>query len=135
MVSHGSHTEINHVRSRSLSPQHGLGGSGSWPFFPAPSSGLITPLFILAFTLPPMSTCRFSFPGLILVPLAHTQSGWGVVVKAEKHCSVWHRVFNCSNGSLSFVLCRHIVQGSFLHQRGCVRFFQKLFLYRSCPFF
>ena len=59
----------------------------------------------------------------------------GVVVKTEKHCSVRRRVFNCSNGSLSFVLCRHIVQGSFLHQCGGVQFFLKLFLYRTCPFF
>ena len=33
-------------------------------------------LFILAFTLPPTSMCRFNVPGLILVPSAHTQSGW-----------------------------------------------------------
>ena len=77
VVSHGTHTEVNHVCSRSLSPRHGLGGSGSWPFFPVPLSGLLTSLFILAFTLPSTSTCRFSFPGLILVPSAHTQSGWG----------------------------------------------------------
>ena len=116
--------------------------SSAWPgrlwflaFFSNPSYGLLTSFFILAFTLPPTSTCRFSFLRLILVPSTHTQSGWGVVVKAEKHCSVWHRVFNCSNDSLSFVLCRQIVQGSFLHQRRCVRLFPKLFLYRSCPFF
>ena len=59
----------------------------------------------------------------------------GVVVKAAKHCSVRRRVFNCSNGSLSFVLCRYIVQGSFLHQCGGVQLFLKLFLYRTCPFF
>ena len=34
---HGVHTEVNHVCPRSLSPRHGLGDSGSWPFFPAPS--------------------------------------------------------------------------------------------------
>ena len=58
-----------------------------------------------------------------------------VVVKTEKYCSVRRRVFNCSNGSLSFVLYRHIVQGSFLHQCEGVQFFLKLFLYRTCPFF
>ena len=71
---HGGRTKACHVCPRSLSPRYGLGGSGSWPFFPAPFFGLLT-LFILAFTLPPTSTCRFSFPGLILVPSAHTQSG------------------------------------------------------------
>ena len=35
VVSHGTCAEVNHVCSRSLSPRHGLGGSGSWPFFPA----------------------------------------------------------------------------------------------------
>ena len=59
----------------------------------------------------------------------------GVVVKAEKHCFVRRRVFNCNNGSLSFVLCHHIVQGSFLHQCGGVHLFLKLFPYRTCPFF
>ena len=39
VVNHGVHTELNHVRSRSLSPRYGLGGSGSWPFFPAPFFG------------------------------------------------------------------------------------------------
>ena len=35
VVYRGVHTELNRVRSRSLSPGGGLGGSGSWPFFPA----------------------------------------------------------------------------------------------------
>ena len=35
MVSHNVHTDLNRVRSRSLSPRYSLGGSGSWPFFPA----------------------------------------------------------------------------------------------------
>ena len=68
-------------------------------------------------------------------PISPYPKWLGVVVKVEKYCSVWRRVFNCSNGNLSFVLCRHIAQGSFLYQRGCVQFFLKLFLYRSCPFF
>ena len=77
VVSRGVHTELNRVRSRSLSPRGSLGGSGSWPFFSAPFSGLLASPFILACNPYPMSTCRFDFPGLILVPLAHTQSGWG----------------------------------------------------------
>ena len=68
-------------------------------------------------------------------PISSYPKWLGVVVKAEKHCSVWRRVFNCSNDSLSFVICRHIVQGSFLHQCGGVQLFLKLFLYRTCPFF
>ena len=46
---------------------------------PSPSlfSGLLPSPFILAFRLPPTSTCRFSFLGLILVLSAHTQSSWG----------------------------------------------------------
>ena len=34
VVFRGVHTELNRVRSRSLSPGGGLGGSSSWPFFP-----------------------------------------------------------------------------------------------------
>ena len=33
----GVHTYLNRIRPRSLSPGGGLGGSGFWPFFPAPS--------------------------------------------------------------------------------------------------
>ena len=39
VVSHGVHggrTHVNHVCPRSLSPRHGLGGSGSWPFSQPP---------------------------------------------------------------------------------------------------
>ena len=50
MASRGVHTEINYACSRSLSPWFGLGGSGSWPFFPAPFSGVLTFPFILACT-------------------------------------------------------------------------------------
>ena len=35
VVCRGVHIELNRVRSRSLSPRGGLGGSGFWPFFPA----------------------------------------------------------------------------------------------------
>ena len=33
VVSRGVHTRLNRVRSRSLSPGGGLGGSSFWPFF------------------------------------------------------------------------------------------------------
>ena len=78
VVNHGicdNRTKVNHVCPRSLSPRHGLGGSGSWPFFPSPFSGLLPSPFILAFTRSLMSTCRLSFLGLILVLSTHTQSG------------------------------------------------------------
>ena len=39
------HTWLSHLRLRSLSPGGGLGGSGFWPFFPAPS--LVCLLFLL----------------------------------------------------------------------------------------
>ena len=58
-----------------------------------------------------------------------------MVVKAEEHGPVRCRVFNGSNGSFSSVLYSHTVQGFFLYQRGYFRFFPKLFLYRSSPFF
>ena len=58
-----------------------------------------------------------------------------MVVKAEEHGPVRYRVFNDSNDNFPVVLCRHTVQGSFFYQRRYFRFFPKLFLYRSCPFF
>ena len=75
VVSHGVHgnrTGVNRACPRRLSPRHGLGGSGSWPWSQSPSLDCFLLLFILAFTLPPTSTCRFSFLRLILVSLAHT---------------------------------------------------------------
>ena len=45
VVSRGVHTELNRVRLGSLSPRDGLGGSGSWPFFPASSLDCL--LFLL----------------------------------------------------------------------------------------
>ena len=81
-------------------------------FFRAPWSGrrfvphflnCLSFLFILAFTLPPISTCRFNFPGLILILLAHPES-LGVIVKVEEygeeHGPVRHKVLYCSIGSL-----------------------------------
>ena len=56
VVFRGVHTELNRVRSRSLSLGGGLGGSGFWPFFPAPSPGLLVPLFILVCIPYPSST-------------------------------------------------------------------------------
>ena len=44
VVSRGVHTELNRVRSRSLSPRNDLGGSGSWPFFPTPFPDCLLPL-------------------------------------------------------------------------------------------
>ena len=135
MVSHGVHTELNHVRSRSLSPQYSLGGSGSWPFFPSLLSW--TAYFSFYISLYPSSNVHVlvQLSRADICPISPYLKWLGVIVKAEKYCSVWRRVFNCSNGSLSFVLCRHIVQGSFIYQRGCVRLFPKLFLCRSSPFF
>ena len=81
VISYGVHddrTEVNWAYPRRLSPRHGLGGSGSWtwsqsPFWTA-SSSFYTSFFpsLLSGT----STSRFSFIGLILVLLVHTQSGW-----------------------------------------------------------
>ena len=68
---------LDRVRLGSLSHRGGLGGSDFWPFFPAPSPGLLIFPFILACVPYPSSTCRIDIPRLILVPSAHTQSGWG----------------------------------------------------------
>ena len=104
-------------------------------FFPSPFFGLLTFPFILACTPHPTSTCRFGFPGLILVPSAHTQSGLGVVVKAKEYGPVRCRVFNGSNDSFPFVLCRHTVQGSFFYQRRYFRFSQNCsFTVLALPF-
>ena len=77
MVCRGIYVELNRVRSRSLSLGGGLGGSSSLPYFLPPFFGSLVPLFILACIPYPSSTCRIDFPRLILVPSAHTQSGWG----------------------------------------------------------
>ena len=107
-------------------------------FFPSLLSGLLASPFILACIPYPTSTCRIDFPGLILVPSAHTQSGWGwlgVVVKTEKYGSVRCRVFNGSNDSFPFVFDRYTIQRPFPYQHRYFRLFPKLFLYCSCPFF
>ena len=58
-----------------------------------------------------------------------------MIVKVEEYDSVRCRVFNGSNGSFPLILGRHIIQRSFLYRHRYFRFFPKLFLYRSCPFF
>ena len=68
-------------------------------------------------------------------PISPYPKWLGVVVKVEEHGSVRCRVFNGSNGSFPFVLGRHTVQRSFLYQHRYFRFFPKLFLYHSYPFF
>ena len=45
--------------------------------FPSLLYELLTFPFILACIFYPSSTCRIDIPRLILVPSAHTQSGWG----------------------------------------------------------
>ena len=47
----------------------------------------------------PSSTCRIDIPRLILVPSAHTRSGWGWLKKAGEYGSVRCRVLNGSKGS------------------------------------
>ena len=70
VVSRGVHTELNHVRSRSLSPGGGLGGFGFWPFFPSPSPGLLVPLFILVCIPYPSSTCGINFSKTDTCPIS-----------------------------------------------------------------
>ena len=62
---------------RSLSPGGGLGGSGFWPFFPASSLDCLLFLLYSHVFLILRPRVGSTFPRLILVPSAHTQSGWG----------------------------------------------------------
>ena len=74
---HGVHTKVSHVRFvESFSSKR---SERLWflAFFPSPFSRLLASPFILAYIPYPTSMYRFDFPGLILVPSAHTQSGWG----------------------------------------------------------
>ena len=100
----GVHTYLNRIRSRSLSPGGGLGGSGFWPFFPASLSGLLVPLFILVCILYPSSTCRINFSKTDTCPISPYPKWLGVVVKVEEHGSVRCRMFYYSSGSLLLVL-------------------------------
>ena len=68
-------------------------------------------------------------------PISPYPKWLGVVVKAEEHGSVKCRVFNGSNGSFPFVFGRYTIQCPFPYQHRYFRFFPKLFLYHSCPFF
>ena len=77
VVFHGVRTRLSFLHPWSPSPRGGLGGSGFWPFFPAPS---IDHLLLLLYQ--PASTILrprvgLNFPKLILVPSVHTQSRWG----------------------------------------------------------
>ena len=105
----GVHTQLNRVRSRSLSPRDGLGGSGFWPFFPARFSGLLVPLFILVCTPSPSSTCRIDFSTTDTCPISPYPKWLGVVVKVEEHGSVRCRMFYCNSGSLLLVLFRTVI--------------------------
>ena len=51
--------------------------------FPSPLHELLSFPFILACVFYPSSTCRIDIPRLILVPSAHTRSGWGWLKKLE----------------------------------------------------
>ena len=135
VVSRSVHTKVSRVRLRSQSPQCGLGGSDFLAFFPSLFPGLLASPFILACIPYPTFTCRFDFFRTDICPISSYSKWLGVVVKAEEHGSVRCRVFNGSNGSFPFVLGRHTVQRSFIYQHRYFRFFPKLFLYRSYPFF
>ena len=113
VVCRGVHIESNRVRSRSLSPGGGLGGSGFWPFFPAPSPGLLVPPFILACIPYPSSTRRIDFSKTDTCPISPYPKWLGVVVKVEEHSSVRCRMLYCSSGSLLLVLFPHCDHFSF----------------------
>ena len=89
-------------------------------------------LFILAFTLSPVSTCKLNFLGLKICPVSPYLEWLGVVVKAEEHGSVRCRVLNGSNGSLPFVLGRYTIQRLLLYWH---RYFLDLFSYYSYTVF
>ena len=92
-------------------------------------------LFILAFTLSLVSTCKLNFLGLKTCPVSPYLEWLGVVVKAEEHGSVRCRALNGSNGSLPFVLGRYTIQRLLLYWHRYFKFFPRLFIYRFCPFF
>ena len=115
VVCRGVHIELNRVRSRSLSPGGGLGGSGFWPFFIAPPPGLLVPLFILACIPYPSSTCRIDFSKTDTCPISPYPEWLGVVVKAGEYGSVRCRVFNGSKSSFPFVLGCYTILRTFLY--------------------
>ena len=115
----GVHTQLNRVRSRSLSPRGGLGGSGFWPFFPASLPDCLPLSFILAYIPYPSSTCRIDFSKTDTCPISPYPKWLGVVVKTEQHGSVKCRMLYCNSGSLLLVLfpyCDHFsFQGHLWH--------------------
>ena len=103
------HTQLNRVRSRSLSPRGELRGSGFFPFFPASLSGLLVSLIILVCTPSPSSTCRIDFSTIDTCPISPYPKWLGVVVKVEEHGSVRCRMLYCNSGSLLLVLFRTVI--------------------------
>ena len=89
------------------------GGGGESLF-----SGLPPSLFILASSPTRMPTCRLMFR-VDTCPISPYLKWLGVVVKDEKHGFVRCRVLNCSNGSLSFVLCHFSAFPFQLNDLGC----------------
>ena len=80
----------------------------------------------------PSSTCRIDIPRLILVPSAHTQSGWGWLKKLESMAlsgaEYWMAV------RVAFP-SRYTFQHTLFYWHRYFRFFPKFFLYHFCPFF
>ena len=104
VVCRGVHTELNRVRSRSLSLGGGLGGSGFFAIFPSLCSGLLTFPFILAYVPYPSSTCRIDFSKTDTCPISPYPEWLGVVVKTGEYGSVRCRVLNGSKGSFPWSL-------------------------------
>ena len=138
VVSHGIHgdcTEVYHARPRRLSPQHGLEGSGPWPWSQSPSFWIASFSFYTSLYPPSSVHVQVQLSKVDTCPISPYPKWLGVVVKAEKHYSIRHRVLNCSNDSLSLVPCRHTAQGPFPHQCGGVQLFLEPLLYRTHLFF
>ena len=98
-VSRDVHTWFSFLHPWSLSSGGGLGGSGFWPFFPAPSLDyLFFLLYQPAFTVlrPRIGSI---FPRLDTCPISLYPKSLGVVVKAKEYGSVKCRVLNGSKGS------------------------------------
>ena len=109
VVCRGVRIELNRVRSRSLSPGGGLGGSGFLAIFPSHSPGLLVPLFILVCIPYLSSTCRIDFSKIDTCPISPYPKWLGVVVKVEEHGSVRCRMLYCSSGSLLLMLFRTMI--------------------------
>ena len=96
--------DLNRVRPGSLSPGGGVGGSGFWPFFPAPLSGLLTFPFILTCVSYPSYTCRIDFSKTDTCPINPYPEWLGVVVKAGEYGSIRCKILNGSKGSFPWSL-------------------------------